>query len=228
MTLYRCVSRWVLGPVLRKLYVINVHGAENLPLTGGSLVMINHQRGVDPFVVGVSLPRDMRFAAKKELFENLLWRLGLRSVGAYPVPRGDTPANIREFIDRSINLARSGFAVAIFPEGTRPGDGELHRPKRGALVIIIRSGCPVSLAGVVFTDPPPLEHPTKLKRLRHRFVRTRIDIWVSEPLHFPSVVDSRLPIPSTMIKEVSDRLIAEMQKLTGQAYNHKYARSAKR
>lgn len=106
----------------RLAFGLVVEDAHKLPREGGLVVASNHLSSWDPPVVGVSVPREIHFMAKKELFERPLSRLLMRGLRAFPVDRG---ANDVGAIKDALRQLRSGLAVGIFAQGTRnAGDKE--------------------------------------------------------------------------------------------------------
>ena len=61
-------------------------GREHVPATGPVLLVSNHQSHLDPVLVGIACPRQMRFLARHSLF---FWPLSwlIRSLGAVPIDR---------------------------------------------------------------------------------------------------------------------------------------------
>lgn len=117
-----------------------VEGAENLPPTGGVLVVSNHASYWDPVVVGCALRRQVHFMAKADLFKIPLLGYVIRALGAFPVQRG---SGDRQAIRRALELLEEGKVVGIFPEGTRSKTGALLDPHRGAAMLALRAKVPV-------------------------------------------------------------------------------------
>ncbi len=101
---------------VRLFYGLKIEGREKVPRTGGLVVAANHTNGLDPPVLGVSVPREINFMAKKELFENRWLGLLLSGLRAYPV---DREANDIGAIKESLRRIRGGRALGIFAQGTR-------------------------------------------------------------------------------------------------------------
>jgi 1-acyl-sn-glycerol-3-phosphate acyltransferase len=105
------------------------------------IVIANHESSADPFLLS-SLPWDMRWVSKEELFHTpgLGWLLRLG--GDIPVRRGDRASVCQMLAAARQTLAR-GLPVMIFPEGTRSADGHLGPFKDGAFQLAIDAGVPV-------------------------------------------------------------------------------------
>jgi 1-acyl-sn-glycerol-3-phosphate acyltransferase len=141
-------------PVLRGLYRLRARGRENLPAEGGFVLACNHISNLDPWPLGLPIwpKRFLRFMAKSELY---WWPLRylINGVGAFPVRRGQHDVAA---IETAVRLAREGYPVVMFPEGTRRRKGLVKRfearPRSGAARIAIEAGVPLVPAAVKGTD----------------------------------------------------------------------------
>lgn len=138
----------LLDLLFRVLNRVEVHGRENVPKRGerGVLILSNHISALDPLLIGVTaMPRFSpvwwRAVAKEELFHFPLYRWIVRSIGAFPVKRGQ-----RDFasMTRMVEVLKTDVLV-VFPEGTwsrigkllpgRPGVGKVIYDARPAKII---------------------------------------------------------------------------------------------
>jgi 1-acyl-sn-glycerol-3-phosphate acyltransferase len=141
-------------PVLHGLYRLRARGLEHLPREGGFVLACNHVSSFDPWPIGLPLwpRRFLRFMAKSELY---WWPLTyvLNGAGAFPVRRGQRDVLA---IETAVSLVRQGYAVAMFPEGTRRAKGLVKRfearPRSGAARIALEAGSPLVPAAVAGTD----------------------------------------------------------------------------
>ena len=117
-----------------------VAGSENFPTDGPFLIASNHASHFDPPLVGCHVPRQMRFFARKSLWNNKLVAWWMDQVETIPVERdsGDVGA-----IKRVLQALRENRAVVLFPEGTRSPDGQLQKPKAGVGLMACKTGVPV-------------------------------------------------------------------------------------
>jgi 1-acyl-sn-glycerol-3-phosphate acyltransferase len=141
-------------PVLRGLYRLRARGRENLPAEGGFVLACNHISNLDPWPLGLPIwpKRFLRFMAKSELYWWPL-RYVIAGVGAFPVRRGQHDVAA---IETAVRLAREGYPVVMFPEGTRRRKGLVKRfearPRSGAARIALEAGVPLVPAAVKGTD----------------------------------------------------------------------------
>ena len=130
----------ILAPFFRWIMRLNPHGLENIPKSGGVIFCSNHIGALDVISIAACTERQVTFVAKKELFSIPLLGKLITALGAIKIDRGGNDIGA---IKASINSAKDGGAVAIFPEGHRyPGINPATTPKRnGAALIAYRSGC---------------------------------------------------------------------------------------
>jgi 1-acyl-sn-glycerol-3-phosphate acyltransferase len=113
------------------------------------VVVANHESLADPFLLSW-LPWDMRWVAKRELFEIPLIGLVFKFSGDIPLVRGEsgsiksTMAACRESLD-------NGMSIMMFPEGTRSKNGQLLSFKDGAFRLAIEAGVPILPVAIVGT-----------------------------------------------------------------------------
>ena len=117
-----------------------VVGTEHFPTSGPFLIASNHTSHLDPPIVGAQIVRQMRFFARKSLWNNPVLAWWLDRVETIPVDRdsGDVSA-----IRRVLQALHEDRAVVLFPEGTRSEDGHLQKPKAGVGLMACKTGAPV-------------------------------------------------------------------------------------
>ena len=122
------------------LFRVRCTGRENVPPTGGVLVLSNHQSQFDPMLVGLAIDRRLNYLARETLFRFPPFRWLIRSLDAIPIDReGLGLAGLKETLRR---LKRDEL-VLIFPEGTRTPDGEVHPLKPGFSALAQRTSVPL-------------------------------------------------------------------------------------
>jgi 1-acyl-sn-glycerol-3-phosphate acyltransferase len=140
-------------PFVRGLYRLRPQGLEYLP-QGGFVLAANHVSNVDPWALGIPLwpRRQLRFMAKAELFNPLLWPI-VRGSGAFKVRRGEGDLDAMR---TAMRLAREGEIVVMFPEGTRQQKGlrkrHVARAHSGAARIALGARVPLVPAAIAGTD----------------------------------------------------------------------------
>ena len=119
---------------------IRCDGRENIPTSGGALVVANHQSQLDPLLFGMAFDGRLNYLARQSLFRFTLFRWLIQSLDAIPIDRDGTGlGGLKETLKR----LKRGEMVLIFPEGTRTEDGEIGLLKPGFLSVAKRSGVPL-------------------------------------------------------------------------------------
>ncbi len=126
-----------------------VHGLENIPLSGGVIIVANHVNLLDSPILGVSLKRRLYFMAKEELFDSAFTRWLVTQFGAFPVAKGKLD---RRAGKTALRLLGKGEALFLYPEGKRSADGKLGPAYIGAAMLSVRSGVPILPVGISGTS----------------------------------------------------------------------------
>jgi 1-acyl-sn-glycerol-3-phosphate acyltransferase len=128
-----------IGPfLLRPLWRIKLHGAENVPAAGPVILAGNHTGFLDgPLIVGLS-PRPVHFMVKQEMFRGAVGS-ALRWLGQISVDRAGAD---RAAVLAALGALQDGGVLGVFPEGTRSA-GDFATMHNGLAYFALRSGAPV-------------------------------------------------------------------------------------
>lgn len=85
---------------------------ERVPVTGGVLLICNHQSFADPVLATVELPRECHFMARDSLFRGPLKKL-IESLNAFPVKRATADIGA---IKETLRRLKQGGLITVFPE----------------------------------------------------------------------------------------------------------------
>jgi 1-acyl-sn-glycerol-3-phosphate acyltransferase len=149
--------------LMRRLYRIEVVGAERIPASGPCILTPNHESMIDPFILAVTTTRPIHYMGKAELFRRRPVAALLRSLNTFPVERGsgDTAA-----VTEAARLLQGGAVLGVFPQGTSK---QLERRwHRGAARLALVTGAPLV--------------PVRMKGTRGWPLRTRVRIEIGEPI----------------------------------------------
>lgn len=139
------------------LFRPKVVGTENIPKSGGVLIVSNHPTYLDPVLLAICAPRPFSFVAKRPLFYMPIVRTFLWLTDCIPVEQ-DAPD--RRALRLSIKKLRDGDILVIFPEGTRSEHGKLRSFQLGPAMIAVEAQVPIIPCGLAgFYKAWPMEAP---------------------------------------------------------------------
>jgi 1-acyl-sn-glycerol-3-phosphate acyltransferase len=196
----------------------HVEGLENIPRSGGAIFAGNHLSVADELFLGSVVPRHIAFWAKSDYFvgtgiKGMLTRQLMHGLGAIRVERAGGRAALTAF-DGAIPVLKAGDMVAIYPEGTRSPDGRLYRGRTGAARLAVAAGVPIIPVGNLGTD--------KVQPIGQPYPRPvgwgKVTVKFGKPIETTGRSDDR-----ASLRELTDQVMAEIQKLTGQEYVPRYA-----
>ena len=122
---------------------LEVSGLENLDVERSYVVISNHLSGFDIMAHFAALPIPIRFLAKTELFKIPMFGKAMRAIGIVEINRG-AGRSIHDHINTTAKDAvAKGRSLIIYPEGTRPHDGQIQSFKKGAFTIATSMQLPV-------------------------------------------------------------------------------------
>jgi 1-acyl-sn-glycerol-3-phosphate acyltransferase len=162
LVLYHAFKWSVVSPILHTYFGGKIYGVENVPQTGGLVIVSNHASYFDPPIVSNCVCRPVAYMAKEELFKIPVLAQAIKLYGAYPVSRGTAD---RAAIKYALEYLENGWAVGVFLEGTRTRDGRIYEPKRGAALLAAKAKVPllpVSLWGSEKIVQPGTPIPRKV------------------------------------------------------------------
>ncbi len=105
-----------LSPLVRFFFNINYSGLERIPRKGAMIVTSNHVSNLDPIFKILAVRRQVFYLAKEDHFKKQPNRFIMKSNGMIETLRSEGG---RDALSRAHDVLSSGFALGIFPEGTR-------------------------------------------------------------------------------------------------------------
>ena len=215
--------KWVLvGPVLRMVFRPRAEGAEHVPEEGPAILASNHLSYADWLFMPLTLARRVTFVAKAEYFtgkgvKGWLQRSFFSGSGQVPIDR--TSGSAAEGAMRSaLKVLGAGDLFGIYPEGTRSHDGKLYRGRTGVARLALEAKVPVVPVAVVGTDKvaPPGKKFGSFTRPVVRF---------GKPLDFSRYAG--MESDRYILRSITDEIMYEIMRLSGQEYVDMYATRAK-
>jgi 1-acyl-sn-glycerol-3-phosphate acyltransferase len=218
--------KMIVAPLLKIFFRPWVEGMEHIPADGPAILASNHLSFSDSFFLPALLKRRVTFIAKSEYFtgtgvKGKLTAAFFRGVGQLPVDRSGVRGAGEAAITSGIEVIRRGELFGVYPEGTRSPDGKLYRGKVGGVArIALATGAPVIPVAMIDTEklqPPGQVMPN---------FGIRPGIRIGAPLDFSRY--HGMENDRFILRSVTDEVMYEIMRLSGQEYVDIYATAAKR
>ncbi|MBP89220.1 MAG: acyl-[ACP]--phospholipid O-acyltransferase [Planctomycetaceae bacterium] len=133
--------RFVVWLLSRTVYRVKVHGRENLPETGGALLVPNHTSWIDAILLLLTSSRPIRIIAYAGNFEGR-WMQWLAKLWGAILLTQNPKAIVRE-LKKATAALNNGELVCIFPEGAITRSGQLQPFEPGMMKILKGTDAPV-------------------------------------------------------------------------------------
>ncbi|MCX6500008.1 MAG: lysophospholipid acyltransferase family protein [Arthrobacter sp.] len=215
---YWFMKTFVLGPVLKLLFRPWVKGLDNVPAEGAAILASNHLSFSDSIFMPLMVPRPVVFLAKSEYFtgkgiKGKLTAAFFRLTNQLPMDRSGGAASAQS-LNAGMDVLKNGSLLGIYPEGTRSPDARLYRGKVGVARLALQARVPVIPIAMIGTD--------KVQPIGKRVPNIRrIGMIFGEPMDFSryyGMEDDR-----TIQRSVTDEIMYELMRLSGQEYVDEYA-----
>jgi 1-acyl-sn-glycerol-3-phosphate acyltransferase len=219
---YFFLKTFVLGPLLRVLFRPWIRGIENVPTNGAAILASNHLSFSDSIFLPLMLRRPVTFLAKSDYFtgkglKGALSRWFFTATGQLPIDRSGGKAS-EASLNTGLQVLAGGNLLGIYPEGTRSPDGKLYRGRTGIARMVLEARVPVIPVAMIDTEKvQPIGQ--KLPKIR------RVGVNIGAPLDFSRF--EGMEGDRIVLRAVTDEIMYELQKLSGQVYDDVYATSVK-
>lgn len=219
---YFILKTFVLGPLLRVLFRPWVRGMQNIPSSGAAILASNHLSFSDSIFLPLQLRRPVTFLAKSEYFtgkgiKGALTRWFFTSTGQLPIDRSGGKAS-EASLNTGLAVLAEGNLLGIYPEGTRSPDGRLYRGRTGIARMVLEAKVPVIPVAMIDTE--------KVQPIGKRLPRIRrVGIVIGSPLDFSRF--EGMEGDRVALRAVTDEIVYELQKLSGQEFVDAYASTVK-
>jgi len=202
------------------LFRPKVKGLRNVPGNGPVIIASNHLSFSDSIFMPLVVPRKVTFLAKSEYFtspgpKGLLKKLTFIALGQVPVDRSGGRRSEAALIT-GLKILAEGKCLGIYPEGTRSPDGRLYKGRTGIARLAIESGAPIIPVAMFNTEKIQPTGTVVPKVMR-------VEMIFGEPMYFEGDSTDLL-----YLREVTDKIMATIQALSGQEYVDTYATKAKK
>ena len=126
--------------IARVFFRYRVIHRERIIQNGPVILAMNHQSYLDPPLAGIACDRAIYFLTRKALLDVPVLGWILPKLNVVPV---DQEGNDRSALKAVIRILRAGECTIIFPEGSRPLDGNLQPALPGIGLVIAKTLAPV-------------------------------------------------------------------------------------
>ncbi|GHK03120.1 1-acyl-sn-glycerol-3-phosphate acyltransferase [Streptomyces sp. Y2F8-2] len=212
----------VLGPIMRLMFRPQVEGAERIPADGPVIMAGNHLTFIDSIVLPLVTKRQVFFIGKDEYvtgkgIKGRLMAWFFTGVGMIPVDRDGASGGVAALMTGR-RVLEEGKVFGIYPEGTRSPDGRLYRGRTGIARLTLMTGAPVVPFAMIGTD--------KLQPGGRGMPRPgRVTVRFGEPMEFSRY--EGMDRDRYVLRAVTDSVMTEVMRLSGQEYVDMYATKAK-
>jgi len=211
-----------LGPVMRLWFRPQVEGIENIPGDGAVILAGNHLTFIDSMILPLVCDRQVFFIGKDEYvtgtsFKGRLMAWFFTGVGMIPVDRDGGRGGVAALMTGR-RVLEEGKVFGIYPEGTRSPDGRLYRGRTGIARLTLMTGAPVVPFAMIGTD--------KLQPGGAGIPRPgKVTVRFGEAMEFSRY--EGMDRDRYVLRAVTDSVMAEVMRLSGQEYVDVYATKAK-
>jgi 1-acyl-sn-glycerol-3-phosphate acyltransferase len=171
--------RFISRLILKIIAKVELEGLENVPSSGGAIVVTNHIGRLDAMLGVVLADREdiiMMVAQKYE--KNLFWRFMVKNLDALWLNRDEADFHTLRIVQKRL---KAGGLLGMAPEGTRSKTESLTYGKPGAAYLADKSQVPIIPIGLTGTEDRLVK--ANFKRLR----RIRIHAKIGKPIMLPPV-----------------------------------------
>lgn len=219
---YWFMKNLIVGPIVRTVFRPWVIGGQNVPKEGPVILASNHLSFIDSIFLPLVLDRRLTFLAKSDYYtagglKGWAIKNFLKAAGMLPIDRSGGQAS-EASLRTGLGVLAKGEMLGIYPEGTRSPDATLYRGRTGVARMVLEGGAPVVPVAMVDTQ---LIMPigTRIPKVR------RVGVIIGTPLDFSRF--EGLESDRFILRSITDEIIYEIGKLSGQEYMDVYASTVK-
>ncbi|MER5970942.1 MULTISPECIES: lysophospholipid acyltransferase family protein [unclassified Streptomyces] len=218
----RIMLKAFLGLLMRVLFRPKVEGMEHIPESGPVILAGNHVTFIDSMFLALTVKRQVFFIGKDEYVKGKgvkgrLMAWFFTTSGMIPVDRDGGRGGVAALMTGR-RVLEEGKVFGIYPEGTRSPDGRLYRGRTGVSRLALMTGAPVVPFAMIGMDKvqPGGKGLPRISPVTVRF---------GEPLDFARY--DGMDRDRYVLRAVTDEVMSEVMRLSGQEYVDIYATKAK-
>lgn len=206
------ILRFLIRILLKLIARFEIHGKENVPLTGGMVIASNHIGILDIIMVYFAIDRTDLFIPVAEKWEKIGWIKWLgKQLNFLFVDRYNPDLKA---LRKMIALMEEGKCLVIAPEGTRSQVGSLIEGKPGVAYLAARSGFPVIPVAITGTEDEVI-----FANVKH-FRKSQVTLTGGKQFNIP-------PLPKidrdVILQKYTDEIMCRIAVLLPEKYRGVYA-----
>ncbi len=206
------ILRFLIRILLKLIARFEIHGKENVPLTGGMVIASNHIGILDIIMVYFAIDRTDLFIPVAEKWEKIGWIKWLgKQLNFLFVDRYNPDLRA---LRKMIALMEEGKCLVIAPEGTRSQVGSLIEGKPGVAYLAARSRFPVIPVAITGTEDEVI-----FANVKH-FRKSQVTLTGGKQFNIP-------PLPKTdrdmALQRSTDEIMCQIAVLLPEKYRGVYA-----
>ena len=192
MAIYPVIKQFV-KLYYKFMFRMDIQGQENVPEHGGVVMCCNHMSNYDPFTMAAFTKREVRYIAKKELFQNPFLKRLMYAMKAFPVDR--EAAMDMKALKTAMKILKDGEVLGIFAEGTRVKEGEAKAAKAGVALFALKGNAPIVPVAVSST---------------HKF-RAVVHIRYGEPVYLDEYKGQK--VTTELMEEITEKVMQKVREM---------------
>ncbi len=198
--------------ILKIIAKVEIEGFDNVPKTGGAIVVTNHIGRLDAILGIVLADRDDIILMVAEKYQkNRFWRFIVKNLDALWLNRHETDFGTLRIVQKRL---KAGELLGMAPEGTRSQTESLNEGKMGAVYLADKAQVPIIPIGLTGTEDRLVK--ARLKKLRRIHVHAKI----GDPIYFPKI---KRETRDEELQQNTDEIMCQIAALLPASYRGVYA-----
>ncbi|KFI68628.1 lysophospholipid acyltransferase family protein [Bifidobacterium magnum] len=212
----------VFGPVAAHRMHPTAEGLNNIPRNGGGIIAANHLAVIDDALLPLTCPRMIHFMGKAEYFEGKgvkgkIKKWFFESAGVFPVDRSGGSKSMGA-LEHAREIIEDGHLFGIHVEGTRSPDGRLYKGHTGVARLAFETGCPIIPTAIIGSRE--LQKPGQIIP-----GKGHTKVIYGKPIQVQRQAADT--VTHEQLRELTDRIVQKIQRMSGQEYVNEYAQVIK-
>lgn len=202
----------IFGSIVRKIWIHEIEGLENIPKEGSIIVASNHESYFDFVCFIAASPRKVHYLAAEKFYKSKLWKPLMNITSQIKVDRAaKDKSGVHQIVFSALKQERM---VGIFPEGTRNrvSNGKLQKAFVGVAKYALKARVPVLPVGVIgsYNIMSAYDKFPKFNK--------KVKIRIGEPMHFHEYYE--IEHNEKHFLAITDKIMLKIAELSEKEYPH--------